>query len=141
MVETVAFLTAHGDIPMSVRAMKQGAVEFLTKPFREQDLLDAVQQALERDRALLEEDRLVAVLRERYASLTPREQIVMALVVAGKANKQIAGDLGTSEVTAKVHRSNMMRKMAAATLADLIAMASRLGVAAADKRAKPVRTS
>jgi len=137
----IVFLTAHGDIPMSVRAMKQGAVEFLTKPFREQDLLDAVQQALERDRALLEEDRLVAALRGRYASLTPREQIVMALVVAGKANKQIAGEIGTSEVTAKVHRSNMMRKMAAATLAELIAMAGKLGLAMAGKRANSVKAN
>jgi FixJ family two-component response regulator len=137
----IVFLTAHGDIPMSVRAMKQGAVEFLTKPFREQELLDAVQQALERDHALLQEDRLVAALRGRYASLTPREQIVMALVAAGKANKQIAGEIGISEVTAKVHRSNMMRKMAAATLADLIAMAGRLGLAPAGKRANSVQAN
>jgi FixJ family two-component response regulator len=137
----VVFLTGHGDIPMSVRAMKQGAIEFLTKPFREQDLLDAVQQALERDRALLEEDRLAALLRKRHASLTPREQAVMALVVLGKANKQIAGELGTSEVTAKVHRSNMMRKMAAATLADLIVMAGKLGLAVAGKPVNPMKAN
>ena len=124
----IIFLTGHGDIPMSVRAMKEGAVEFLTKPFREQDLLDAVQLALERDRAVLEEDRLVAILRQRHAGLTPREQAVMALVVAGRMNKQIAGEIGTSEVTAKVHRANMMRKMEATTLAELIVMAGKLGL-------------
>ena len=122
----IIFLTGHGDIPMSVRAMKAGAVEFLTKPFHEQDLLEAVQLALERDRALLQEDRLVAVLRERHAGLTPREQTVMALVVAGRMNKQIAGEIGTSEVTAKVHRANMMRKMGVTTLAELIVIAGKL---------------
>src|SRR6516162_2780233 len=126
----IIFLTGHGDIPMSVRAMKEGAVEFLTKPFHEQDLLDAVQRALERDSAMLEEDRLVAILRERHAGLTPREQTVMVLVVAGRMNKQIAGELGTSEVTAKVHRANMMRKMEATTLAELIVMAGKLGLPA-----------
>jgi len=124
----IIFLTGHGDIPMSVRAMKEGAVEFLTKPFREQDLLDAVQLALERDRASLQEDRLVAMLRERHAGLTPREQTVMALVVAGRMNKQIAGEIGTSEVTAKVHRANMMRKMGVTTLAELIVMSGKLGL-------------
>jgi FixJ family two-component response regulator len=124
----IIFLTGHGDIPMSVRAMKAGAVEFLTKPFHEQDLLDAVQSALDRDRSSRDEEKLVARLRQRFEALTPREQTVMALVVAGRVNKQIAGEIGTSEVTAKVHRANMMRKMEAASLADLIAMAGRLGL-------------
>jgi FixJ family two-component response regulator len=109
--------------------MKAGAVEFLTKPFREQELLDAVQTALDRDRATREEVKLLAVLRQRFASLTPREQAIMALVVAGRRNKQIAGEIGTSEVTVKVHRTNLMRKMEALSLADLIVMAGKLGVA------------
>ena len=113
---------------MSVRAMKAGAVEFLTKPFREQDLLDAVQQALDRDRQSREEEKLVVSLRRRFDTLTPREQTVMALVVSGRVNKQIAAEIGTSEVTAKVHRANMMRKMQATSLADLIGMAARLGL-------------
>jgi len=124
----VIFLTGHGDIPMSVRAMKAGAVEFLTKPFREQDLLDAVQAALERDRANRTDERLLAELRRRLASLTPRERTVLNLVVAGRRNKQIAGEIGTSEVTAKVHRTNLMRKMQASSLAGLIAMAGKLGL-------------
>jgi FixJ family two-component response regulator len=124
----IIFLTGHGDIPMSVRAMKAGAVEFLTKPFREQDLLDAVQLALDRDRASREEEKLVVSVRKRFEALTPREKTVMALVVAGRMNKQIAGEIGTSEVTAKVHRANMMRKMAASSLADLIVMAGKLGL-------------
>lgn len=124
----IIFVTGHGDIPMSVRAMKAGAVEFLTKPFREQELLDAVQLALERDEANRAEERLVVQLRQRFDALTPREQTVMALVVAGRMNKQIAGEIGTSEVTAKVHRANMMRKMQASSLADLIGMAGKLGV-------------
>jgi FixJ family two-component response regulator len=125
----IIFLTGHGDVPMSVRAMKAGAVEFLTKPFREQDLLDAVQVALHRDRDRREEEKQVAILRERYEALTPRERTVMALVVVGRMNKQIAGEIGTSEVTAKVHRANMMRKMQAGTLADLIAIAAKLRAA------------
>jgi FixJ family two-component response regulator len=124
----IIFLTGHGDIPMSVRAMKAGAVEFLTKPFREQDLLDAVQLALDRDRDNMVEQKLLVTLRQRFESLTPRERSVMALVVAGQMNKQIAGEIGTSEVTAKVHRSNVMRKMQASSLAELIAMAGKLGV-------------
>ena len=124
----IIFLTGHGDIPMSVRAMKAGAVEFLTKPFREQDLLDAVQVALDRDRATREDAKLLAALQRRFASLTPREQAVMGLIVAGRRNKQIAGEIGTSEVTVKVHRSNLMRKMEALSLADLIVMASKLGL-------------
>lgn len=125
----IIFLTGHGDIPMSVRAMKAGAVEFLTKPFREQDLLDAVQVALDRDRATREDVKLLAALQRRFASLTPREQAVMGLIVAGRRNKQIAGEIGTSEVTVKVHRSNLMRKMEALSLADLIVMAGKLGLA------------
>ena len=124
----IVFLTGHGDIPMSVRAMKAGAVEFLTKPFREQDLLDAVQTALERDRINREDENLIAMLRQRLASLTPREQTILALVVAGRRNKQIAFEIGTSEVTVKVHRTNLMRKMQASSLADLITMATKLGI-------------
>ena len=124
----IIFLTGHGDIPMSVRAMKAGAVEFLTKPFREQDLLDAVQTALERDRVNREDEKVVAMLRRRLASLTPRELSILALVVAGRRNKQIAIEIGTSEVTVKVHRTNLMRKMKASSLADLIAMATKLGI-------------
>jgi FixJ family two-component response regulator len=122
----IIFLTGHGDIPMSVRAMKAGAVEFLTKPFREQELLDAVQLALDRDRANRENEKLVTEIRRRFDTLTPREQTVMGLVVAGRMNKQIAFAIGTSEVTAKVHRANMMRKMQAATVAELIGMAAKL---------------
>ena len=124
----IVFLTGHGDIPMSVRAMKAGAVEFLTKPFREQDLLDAVQTALERDRVNREDEKLLATLRQRFASLTPREQAILTLIVAGRRNKQIAFEIGTSEVTVKVHRTNLMRKMQASSLADLISMATKLGV-------------
>ena len=122
----IIFLTGHGDVPMLVRAMKAGAVEFLTKPFRERDLLDAVQVALHRDRDRREEEKQVAILRERYEALTPRERTVMALVVVGRMNKQIAGEIGTSEVTAKVHRANMMRKMQAGSFAELVYMAASL---------------
>jgi FixJ family two-component response regulator len=108
--------------------MKAGAVEFLTKPFREQDLLDAVQTALERDRINREDEKLLTTLRQRFASLTPREQAIMPLVVAGRRNKQIAFEIGTSEVTVKVHRTNLMRKMQASSLADLITMATKLGI-------------
>jgi len=124
----IVFLTGHGDIPMSVRAMKAGAVEFLTKPFREQDLLDAVQTALERARVNHEDEKLLATLRQRFASLTPREQAILALVAAGRRNKQIAFEIGTSEVTVKVHRTNLMRKMQASSLADLITIATKLGI-------------
>jgi len=124
----IIFLTGHGDIPMSVRAMKAGAVEFLTKPFREQDLLDAVHAALERDRLNREDEKLLSTLRQRLASLTPREQAILALVAAGRQNKQIAFEIGTSEVTVKVHRTNLMRKMQASSLADLITMANKLGI-------------
>jgi FixJ family two-component response regulator len=124
----IIFLTGHGDIPMSVRAMKAGAVEFLTKPFREQDLLDAVHAALERDRLNREDEKLLSTLTQRLASLTPREQAILALVAAGRQNKQIAFEIGTSEVTVKVHRTNLMRKMQASSLADLITMANKLGI-------------
>ena len=124
----IIFLTGHGDIPMSVRAIKAGAIEFLTKPFHEQELLDAVQNALEQDRINRSEESLLKSLRQRFDGLTPRERTVMALVVVGRMNKQIAGEIGTSEVTVKVHRVNMMRKMQAASLADLIRMAEKLGL-------------
>ena len=127
----IIFITAHGDIPMTVRAMKSGAVEFLTKPFRDQDLLDAIQLALERDSARCKQESELATLRERYESLTPREQEILPLVVSGLLNKQIAANLGTSEATVKVHRSQLMRKMGADSLADLVRMAEKLGIRAA----------
>jgi FixJ family two-component response regulator len=124
----VIFMTGHGDIKMSVRAMKAGALEFLTKPFRDQDLIDAVQQALGHDRMRRDADADIADLRRRFDSLTGREREVMAGVVAGRLNKQIAHDLGTREVTVKVHRGNLMRKMTAESVPDLVRMAGRLGV-------------
>lgn len=125
----VIMMTGHGDIPMSVRAMKAGAVDFLPKPFREQDLLDAVSTALERDRQRLgTEDRIQAV-RAQFETLSPREREVMALVTAGKMNKQVAGDLGLSEITVKIHRGSAMRKMGARTLADLVKMSEELRLA------------
>ncbi len=124
----IIFMTAHGDIPMSVKAIKAGAVEFLPKPFREQDLLDAIHQAIERDRARRADERDRNALAARFASLTPREQEVMVWVISGRLNKQIAADLGTSEVTVKIHRSHVMRKMKAASVADLVRMASRIGL-------------
>jgi FixJ family two-component response regulator len=120
------FITGHGDIPMSVRAMKGGAIEFLTKPFRDQDLLDAIQLGLERDRSWLEEEKVEAGLRARFETLTPREREVMVRVAAGRLNKQIAFDMGISEVTAKVHRGQVMRKMKASSLPELARMADKL---------------
>src|SRR5216684_5609299 len=127
----IIFITGHGDIPMTVRAMKAGAVEFLTKPFLGEDLLDAIQVALERDRTRRQQESEIAVLRERFESLTPREQEILPLVVSGRPNKQIAAELGTSEITIKVHRGSVMRKMQAEYLADLVRMAGRLGLPAA----------
>jgi FixJ family two-component response regulator len=122
------FITAHGDIPMTVKAMKAGAVEFLTKPFRDQDLLDAIQVALERDCARRKLQAEVAALRERLESLTPRERQVLPLVVTGLLNKQIAAELGTTEATIKVHRSQLMKKMGADSLPELVRMAEKIGI-------------
>jgi FixJ family two-component response regulator len=124
----IVFMTGHGDIPMSVRAMKAGAVDFLTKPFREQDLLDAIQQAIERDRVRRTELQESEGLRQRFSTLTPREQEVMSWVIGGRLNKQIAGELGTSEITVKVQRSRVMQKMKADSVADLVRMGGRLGL-------------
>jgi FixJ family two-component response regulator len=122
----IIFITGHGDIPMSVRAMKAGAVEFLTKPLRDQDLLDAIQAALRRDRARLDDERKFADLRTRHETLTTRERQVMALLVSGRVNKQIAAEIGISEVTVRLHRGQIMRKMRASSLADLIRIADKI---------------
>src|ERR1700756_2304232 len=126
----IIFIPGHGDIPMSVQAMKGGAIEFLTKPFREQDLLEAIQLGHARDRARLEQERAMAELRVRFETLTPREREVMAFVVSGRLNKQIAADLGVSEITVKVHRGQVMRKMRASSLPDLARMADKLQLTA-----------
>ena len=124
----IIFISAHGDVPMTVRAMKAGAIEFLTKPFRDQDLLDAVQVALERDRARRQREGEIATLRERFESLSAREREVVAMVVSGMLNKQIAAKIGITENTVKVHRSRAMEKMQAQSLADLVKMVERLGI-------------
>jgi FixJ family two-component response regulator len=124
----IVFMTGHGDIPMSVKAMKAGAVDFLTKPFRDQDMLDAVTRALERDRMRRESDEMAANLRTVFETLTRREREVMSLVTSGLMNKQIAGKLNVSEITVKIHRGHVMRKMGARSLADLVRMAEALGI-------------
>jgi RNA polymerase sigma factor (sigma-70 family) len=124
----IIFITGHGDIPMSVRAMKAGAVEFLTKPFRDQDLLDAIHLAIEQDRARRQREAEIATLRERFESLSAREREVIAMVVSGMLNKHIAADIGTTENTVKVHRSRAMEKMQAKSLADLVKMVERLKI-------------
>ena len=125
----IIFITAHGDVPMSVKALKAGAVEFLTKPFRDQDLLDAIQQALQRDRAAREQQADILDVHERYQTLTLREREVMALVVSGLLNKQIASEIGISEATVKIHRGNMMQKMHVGSLIELVRMADKLKLA------------
>ena len=135
----IIFLTGHGDIPMSVRAMKAGAVEFLTKPFREQDLLDAIRSAIEHDRTMRIDRQELGALRTRYASLTPRERDVLTRIVAGLLNKQIAGELGTSEATVKEQRAHVMTKMQAGSVAELVRFAGRLGIAPAGGGANPSR--
>jgi FixJ family two-component response regulator len=126
----IVFITGHGDIPMSVRAMKAGAVDFLLKPFRDQDLLDAVASAIQRDQARRDGEKMIADLRTRVSSLTPRERQIMALVASGLLSKQIAAQIDVSEITVKVHRSHLMKKMGARSVADLVRMAAALGMTA-----------
>jgi FixJ family two-component response regulator len=130
----IIFITGHGDIPMTVRAMKAGAIEFLTKPVREQDLLDAVQAGLNRDRTRRESDKAVSGLQQRYDSLTPREKEIIGYVASGLMNKQIAAEVGISEITVKVHRGNLMRKMGARSLADLVRMVDQMGLSRPQKK-------
>jgi FixJ family two-component response regulator len=125
----IVFITGHADIPMTVQAMKAGAADFLPKPFRDQEFLDAVQKAIGRDRERREQEIHLADEKQRFGSLTPREREVMALVIAGHLNKQVAAQIGTSETTAKIHRGQVMRKMQVQSLADLVRMAERLGIA------------
>jgi len=132
----IIFITGHGDIPMSVRAMKSGALEFLTKPFRDQDLLEAVRAAIERDRTRREEENSTAALRTSFASLTAREKEVIGYVSAGFVNKRIAAEMGISEVTVKVHRRNIMQKMSARSLAELVRMVDLLGVRSASSKVR-----
>jgi FixJ family two-component response regulator len=129
----IIFMTGHGDIPMTVKAMKAGAIDFLTKPFRDQDMLDAVAVAIERDRTRRKEEKIVAELRAVFETLTTRERDVLALVASGLMNKQIAAEIGLAEITVKIHRGHLMRKMGARSLADLVRMAQMLGI----RRAKP----
>ena len=129
----IIFMTGHGDIPMTVKAMKAGAIDFLTKPFRDQDMLDAVAIAIERDRARRKEQKIVAELRAVFETLTTRERDVLALVASGLMNKQIAAEIGLAEITVKIHRGHLMRKMGARSLADLVRMAEMLGI----RRTKP----
>jgi FixJ family two-component response regulator len=129
----IIFITGHGDVPMTVQAMKAGAVEFLTKPFSDEVLVSAIRQALERSRLVLGHEAEMQALRDCYASLTPRERQVMVLVVAGLLNKQVGGELGISEITVKAHRGKVMQKMKADSLPDLVKMSARLGLAAASK--------
>jgi FixJ family two-component response regulator len=129
----IIFMTGHGDIPMTVRAMKGGAVDFLTKPFRDQDMLDAVTVAIERDRKRRDAQRVVASLQALFETLTPRERDILALVASGLMNKQVAGELGLAEITVKIYRGQIMKKMGARSLADLVRMAETLGI----RRAKP----